>query len=447
MKKLLASRALVFCVLVLGFGVEIAHAQGELFITNDGGNSVTVFPRTATGGSPSRVIAGASTGISRPKGIAVDTVNNEIFVANFQANSVTVYALGANGNVAPLRTISGGATALDSPYGIEVDPVNNEVYVVNGSLFGNVTVYPRTANGNVAPSRTFFGFSAPADIALDLVNNEIAIVNSNPPNAVIVFARTGGPALRTIAGPATGLSAPLGVAIDAVNNEIVVANHIGITATVYPRTASGNAAPIRTISLGFQPNGVAVDTVNNEILLVSLNNSIIVYARTANGAAAPLRILSSASFASTIDVAVTNVGGGGGGGPAATTTGVLSSANPSTVGQAVTFTATVTGTSPTGTVQFSDGAVNLGAPVALVSGSASLVTAALAQGAHSITAAYSGDGANAPSTSPILLQTVSAVPGPAAPTQVIPTLSEWGVILLGALLGVAAVFRLGWRRR
>jgi hypothetical protein len=442
MRSLFVSRVLFFCVFLFGLGVQNARAQNELFITNDGGNSVTVFPRTATGDPASRIIVGALTGLNRPKGIAVDTVNNEVFVANFQANSVTVYSIGANGNVAPMRTISGALTGLNSPYGVAVDAVNNEVYVVNGTVSGSVTVYPRTANGNVAPSRTFSGFSAPADIALDLVNNEIAVANSNG-NSISVFARTGGAVLRTIAGAATGLSAPLGVAIDPVNNEIVVANHIGITATVYARTANGNVAPIRTISLGFQPNGVAVDTVNNEILLVSLNNAVIVYARTANGAAPTQRILSSASFASTIDVAVTT----GPAGPGPTTTAVLSSLNPSTVGQSITLTATVTGSSPTGTVQFKDGLANLGAPVALSSGSATLTTSALTQGTHSITAVYSGDGANAASTSPALVQTVNAVGPPPATNQSIPTLSEWGIILLGALLGAVGILRIRWRRR
>ena len=49
---------------------------------------------------------------------------------------------------------------------------------------------------------------------------------------------------------------------------------------------------------------------------------------------------------------------------AASTTAVSSSVNPSDFGQSVTFTATVTsgaGT-PTGTVQFKDNGVNLGAP-------------------------------------------------------------------------------------
>lgn len=443
MRKSVVSWLVIVCTLFFGAGLRVAYAQNELFITNDGGNSVTVFPRTASGDPASRIIAGAATGLSRPKGIAVDTVNNEIYVANFQTNSITVYPIGANGNVAPLRTISGASTSLNSPYGVAVDPVNNEVYVVNGVVSGNVTVYPRTANGNVAPSRTFFGFNAPADISLDLVNNEIAISNSNG-NSVSVFARTGGAVLRTIAGPATGISAPLGVAIDPVNNEIVVANHIGISATIYARTANGNVAPLRTISLGFQPNGVAVDTTNNEILLVSLNNLVAAYARTANGAASPTRTLSSSSFGSTIDVVVTT---GPSVGPGATTTSLGSSLNPSVVGQSVTLTATVSGTAPTGTVQFSEGGVNMGAPVALSGGgTATLVTSTLAQGSHSIIATYSGDASNTGSASPALVQTVNAasVPPPAT-NQPIPTLSAWGFVLLTLLLGAVGV--IGIRRR
>jgi virginiamycin B lyase len=56
-------------------------------------------------------------------------------------------------------------------------------------------------------------------------------------------------------------------------------------------------------------------------------------------------------------------------GPVSTTTGVVSSLNPSNVGQSVTFTATVTGSGPTGRVQFKDGAGNLGAAVTLSGGS------------------------------------------------------------------------------
>ncbi|MBD0369797.1 MAG: PQQ-dependent sugar dehydrogenase [Pyrinomonadaceae bacterium] len=77
-----------------------------------------------------------------------------------------------------------------------------------------------------------------------------------------------------------------------------------------------------------------------------------------------------------------------------TTTTVASSSNPSVFGQSVTFTATVTSASgtPTGAVQFKDGANNLGSPVALnASGVATFTTSSLTVGTHTITAEYGGD--------------------------------------------------------
>ena len=92
---------------------------------------------------------------------------------------------------------------------------------------------------------------------------------------------------------------------------------------------------------------------------------------------------------------------------ATTTTSLTSSANPSTSGQSVTFTATVkpefTGT-PTGTVTFKDGSTTLGA-VTLSAGVAKYSTATLTAGAHSISAVYGGSTAFATSTA-TLTQTV-----------------------------------------
>jgi hypothetical protein len=81
--------------------------------------------------------------------------------------------------------------------------------------------------------------------------------------------------------------------------------------------------------------------------------------------------------------------------PAATTTSISSSANPSVFGQSVTFTATVStaglGT-PSGNVQFFDGANPIGGTIALnASGQAQVTTSALTVGSHTITAQYAGD--------------------------------------------------------
>jgi hypothetical protein len=89
----------------------------------------------------------------------------------------------------------------------------------------------------------------------------------------------------------------------------------------------------------------------------------------------------------------------------ATSTSVTSSVNPSLFGQSVKFTATVVPNTATGTVTFKNGAGLLGtSPV--VSGKATLSTATLAVGAHSITATYNGSGTFIASTSLALTQTV-----------------------------------------
>jgi hypothetical protein len=92
---------------------------------------------------------------------------------------------------------------------------------------------------------------------------------------------------------------------------------------------------------------------------------------------------------------------------ASTTTGVASSANPSNFGQAVTFTATLSSTLATGTVQFKDGGTSLGSPATVTSGTATLATSALTTGPHSITAVYNGDTNFLSSTSAALPQTVA----------------------------------------
>ncbi|MFZ0927649.1 MAG: Ig-like domain repeat protein, partial [Syntrophobacteraceae bacterium] len=93
---------------------------------------------------------------------------------------------------------------------------------------------------------------------------------------------------------------------------------------------------------------------------------------------------------------------------ASTTTSVASSQNPSTQGSSVTFTATVSPSSATGTVAFYDGSTQIGSSQTLSSGSASVSTSALAAGSNSITAVYSGNTNYATSTSPVLTQTVNS---------------------------------------
>lgn len=94
-----------------------------------------------------------------------------------------------------------------------------------------------------------------------------------------------------------------------------------------------------------------------------------------------------------------------------TTTSLASTQNPSTAGQLVTFTATVScpGGSPSGTVQFFRDGVYF-AFASLNGNQAVVQTSDLTEGSHAITADYSGGSGCAGSTSAPLVQVVNAAP-------------------------------------
>ena len=106
------------------------------------------------------------------------------------------------------------------------------------------------------------------------------------------------------------------------------------------------------------------------------------------------------------DVVVTRVQG-------ASITTLLSSINPSLIGQSLTLTATIGGNwapgggSPTGTVTFQDNGICFGTVGLSQNGMAMLLTSSLAAGNHTVTAVYGGDSNFTGSTSANFLQTVN----------------------------------------
>ena len=120
-----------------------------------------------------------------------------------------------------------------------------------------------------------------------------------------------------------------------------------------------------------------------------------------------MSVLSASPTALTVQVS-------NGAAPVSTTTTLSSSANPATLGTSITLTATVTGSAPTGTVNFTDGGSSISGCNALgLAGStnartATCVTSSLSAGPHSIVASYGGNAGNSPSSSNSLSQVVSA---------------------------------------
>jgi arabinan endo-1,5-alpha-L-arabinosidase len=93
---------------------------------------------------------------------------------------------------------------------------------------------------------------------------------------------------------------------------------------------------------------------------------------------------------------------------AASTTTVAASPNPVTAGSALALTATVAGSSPTGTVMFYSGADLIGNCALGTGGSCTFSDSSLAVGTYSMTAVYMGDANNAGSISTAVSVTVNA---------------------------------------
>jgi hypothetical protein len=130
------------------------------------------------------------------------------------------------------------------------------------------------------------------------------------------------------------------------------------------------------------------------------------------------------------------------------TPAVALSVQPTTVtaGQSVNLVATVSGGfSPSGAVQFKIGSTNLGSPVALSGGVASISSGALAQGEQNFTAVYVGDVNNA-SASGTGSITVAAGGSGGSPSNVVVPIPPWALVLLSLLLlGIAMRHRLSAR--
>jgi hypothetical protein len=174
-------------------------------------------------------------------------------------------------------------------------------------------------------------------------------------------------------------------------NPSVYGQQVMFTATISPSSgASGTvifmdgASTLGTSAL----NASGVATLSTSSLAVGIHSITALYSGDGSHSSS-----ASAPLSQTVN-------------KAGTTITLTSSSNPSKSGNPVTFTAGVSASSATGSVQFFDGSTSLGT-MPLSSGMASLTTSTLGGGKHSITAVYSGDGNFAGSTSTVFSQTVT----------------------------------------
>ena len=171
-------------------------------------------------------------------------------------------------------------------------------------------------------------------------------------------------------------------------NPSVFGDNVTFTATVTPLAATGTVEFFDGVTSLGPPVPLSGGTANLSTAALAVGNHPItaVYSGDVNNVASTSAVLTQ----SVIQLA--------------TVTSLVSSLNPSVVGDNVTFTATVSPSLAAGTVTFTVDAVAVTVPV--VAGQAVFATTSMAIGNHAVTAAYSGGARYLPSTSPTITQVV-----------------------------------------
>lgn len=412
----------------LGGPLPALTASYSGFVNGDTVGSLTTIPTlstTATAGSPSGTYPISVTGGSSPNYTFNDvpgtlTVAKQVLTITANPASSTYGSpLVPNGSL----TVSySGFINGDGPGSLTVPPVViNTAFV--GAPAGSYSLIP---SGAVDPNYTIVyvnGIYSISPASLNITANDASRVygTANPAFSVSYSGFVNG-------DTATSLTAAPTVSTSAIANSPVGA---------YPITASGAVNPNYNIT--YTPGTLTITQAQQTVAFTSTiptnptaGGTYSVTATASSGLAATFTIdAASTAGACTVSNSVVAFTGAGsciidanqagnanyGAAPqvqqtvtvgkATSTVTLQSSLNPAMYGQSVTFTATVSGQAPSGTVTFTLGTGTLCQAVALNGNAATCTTTALPVGSDIVAAAYSGDVNNTSSSSPTLTQTVN----------------------------------------
>jgi hypothetical protein len=254
----------------------------EILFVADASSGVLMYDPKTPNGSPTGSI---TAGVNAPAGVAVDK-KGALYVTNDGGNTVTVYPKGQS---SPSMTISDG---IDSPYGIAVDS-SGEVFVSN---LGNETVVAYKA-GATSPFETidFSRLGQPVGVGVDGKNNIwVACDSSNS-----VFEIPAGTSTPKNAGLAD-LNGPIGIAFG--KGDVIYVSIFSATPSVVEIYPYGSTSPSSSITSGIEQNGPTLNgfTASGMFFQSNQAENVVGYKKgqtspfsTLSGAASPLGIASS----------------------------------------------------------------------------------------------------------------------------------------------------------
>jgi DNA-binding beta-propeller fold protein YncE len=274
-------------------GLYLDPKNGDIYaVNNDTVDTLVIFSRNANGDVP------PDRQLHTPHGtfaVAVDEEHQELVLTVQHDSAVVTFPKTAKSEDPPVRLLQGARTLLADPHGIALDAKNDLIFVVNhGSVH-------QVRPGGEDKQRTWGGGQGKPNWPLGF-GNAIPGSGKNLPPSITIYPRaaSGDAApLRVIQGPKTQMNWPTGIAFDPRTNELFVANDMGDSILVFNASASGDAAPIRALkgpNTGIKnPTGVFIDTKNDELWVANFgNHTAAAYKLGASGDAPPLRVIRSA---------------------------------------------------------------------------------------------------------------------------------------------------------
>ena len=327
-------------------------------------------------------------------GGALTTYSAPLTVSTLGAHNVKFYSVDYAGNTETTKTVSFSiAAATTTTLTVSPNPaVSGQTIVLTANVAANLGATP-TGTVSFKRGSTVLGTGTISGGVAHLSLTSLPYGNST---------------LTAVYAGATNILGSTSAGVVEVYKEKTTTS---LASSLNPSTAGASVTFTATVapSISGTPSG-SVQFYNGATLLAvrTLSGGIAAYSTTAlaTGTASIKAVYEGdATYATSTSAVVSQVVK-----KAASTTALTASVNPSSYGQTVTFSATVTGGAgvPTGTVTFQKNGTTFGTATLNSLGKATFATTALVPGTHPITAVYSGSTSYLTSTSAAISEVTNA---------------------------------------